>query len=110
MFDDITAEVDLHFLRLLQGYYHEHRRVSKIDTHTWRRFEEEISHFFHIKPPYRKLQAKRDQLRQVYKTWEQLLMTTSVGWDPINKIVECSNDTWQNFIAVIMTPLHCLLV
>ena len=26
------AMVDHHFLRLLQGYYHEHRSVSKIDT------------------------------------------------------------------------------
>ena len=84
--------------------------MSKIDTHTWRRFEEEMSQFFHTKPPYRKLQAKRDRLRQVYRAWEQLLMTTGVGWDPINKVVECSNDTWQTFIAVIMTLLHYLIV
>ena len=67
--------------------------MSKIDTHTWRRFEEEMSQFFHTKPPYRKFQAKRDRLRQVYRAWEQLLMTIGVGWDPINKVVECSNDT-----------------
>ena len=68
-----------------------------------------MSLFFHTKPPNRKFQAKKDRLRQVYRAWEQLLMTTDVGWDPINKVVEYSNDTWQNFISVIMTLLHCLL-
>ena len=80
--------------------------MSKIDTHCWKRFEDEMSQFFHTKPPYRKFQAKKDWLRQVYRVWGQLLLTTGVDWDPINKIVECSNDTWQNFISVIMTPLH----
>ena len=104
-----TAEADHHFLRLLQSYYREHRSVSKIDTHTWKRFEYEMSCFFHIMPMCRKLQAKKNRLKSVYRTWEQLLMTTGVGWDPINKIFECSNDTWKNFISVTITPLHCLL-
>ena len=62
-----TVEADHHFLILLQGYYREHSSLSKIDTHSWKRFEDEMSQFFHTKSLYRKLQAKRDQLRQVYR-------------------------------------------
>ena len=105
-----TAEADHYFLRLLQGYYREHGNVSKIDTHSWKRFEDEMTRFFRFKPPYKKLQAKRDRMRQVYRAWEQLLMTTGVGWDPINKVVECSNDTWQSYISVIINPLHFVFI
>ena len=62
-----TVEVDHHFLRLLQGYYCEHDSVSKIDTHSWKRFEDKMSRFFHTKTLYRKFQAKRDRMRQVYR-------------------------------------------
>ena len=43
----------------------------------------------------------QDQL-MVYRAWEALLDTSGVGWDPINKVVECSNDTWLNYIEVIL--------
>ena len=50
-----TAEADHYFLRLLQGYHREYGIVSKINTHNWKIFEDEMSQFFHTKPPYRKL-------------------------------------------------------
>ena len=57
---------------------------------------------FLIKPPYRKLQSKRDQMRAVYRAWEALLDTSGVGCDPINKVVECSNETWLYYVVVIL--------
>ena len=70
-----TAKADHHFLRLLQGFFREHGSVGKIDTHTWKRWEGEMSQFFPHKPPYKKLQSKRDQMKKVYKGWA--LLTTS---------------------------------
>ena len=74
-----SAEVDTYFLRLLQGSYREHGTIAKIDTHTWKRWANEMSLFFPIKPSYRKLQSKRDQMRAVYRAWEALLDTSGVG-------------------------------
>ena len=39
-----------------------------------------------------------------------MLATSGVGWDPINKVMECSNDTWLSYAAVIMILLHYLPV
>ena len=68
-----------------------------------------MSRFFPQKP-HRKLQSKRDRIKKVYKAWEAMLATSGVGWDPINKVVECSNDTWLSYAAVIMILLHYLPV
>ena len=97
-----SAEVDTCVLRLLQDFYREQGTVAKIDTHTWKRWEIEMSQFFLIKPPYRKLKSKRDQMIAVYRACEALLDTSGVSWDPINKVVECSNETWFNYVAVIL--------
>ena len=88
-----SIEAYTYFLRLLQGFYREHGTIGKIDTHTWKRWANEMRQFFSFKPPYRKLQSKRDRMRVVYRVWEALLGTSGVGWDPINKVVECSNET-----------------
>ena len=104
-----SAEANHYFLRLLQGFFHEHGSLGKIDTNTWKSWSKEMSRFFPHKPPYRKLQSKRYWMKKVYKEWEALLTTSGVGWDPVNK-VECSNDTWLSYIAVIQTSLHYLIV
>ena len=69
-----------------------------------------MSRFFPQKPPYRKLQSKHDRMKKVYKVWEALLAPSGVGWDAVNKVVECSNDTWLSYVAVIMLSLHYLPV
>ena len=53
-----------HFLRLLQDFYHEHGKLGKIDTHTWKRWSDKISRFSPQKPLYRKLQSKRDRMKK----------------------------------------------
>ena len=60
-----------------------------------------MRNFFPIKPLYKKLQSKHDRMRAIYRAWEALLDTSGVGWDPINKVVECSNETWLNYVDVI---------
>ena len=74
-----SAEADTYFLRLQQGFYSEHGTIGKIDTHTWKSWSNEMRPFFQVKPPYRKLQSKRDRMRAVWKAWEVLLDTTGVG-------------------------------
>ena len=88
-----SVEADTHFLILLQNFCCEHGSLGKVDTHIWKRWLDEMSQFFPHKPPYRKFQSKRDRMKKIYKLWEALLPTSGVGWDPVNKVVECSNDT-----------------
>ena len=103
-----SVEADTHFLRLLQNFYREHGTLGKIDTYTWKRWPDKISRFSPQKPPYRKLQSKRDSMKKVYKAWEALLATSGVGWDPVNRVVERSNDTWLSYVAVNILSLHFL--
>ena len=69
---------------------------------------DKMSRFFPHKPPDRKLQGKHDWMKKVYKAWEALLTTLDVAWDPVNKFVECSTDTWLSYVAVIILLLHYL--
>ena len=51
----------------------------------------------------KQVQQKHNRLRLKQRKWSQLLRHTGLGWDEQTQTVTCSEEVWQNVLAVCLS-------
>ena len=51
---------------------------------------------------FKQVQQKHNRLRLKQRKWSQLLRHMGLGWDEQTQTVTCSDEVWQNVIAVYL--------